>query len=177
MTDRWEAEIRYEALRDVAREVSRAQLSQLGLDLTPKDWDEIRFSAIDGDALEIWEATWPVKEFDWSEVDGHFKRDTDRFELAIWRGEELCGLSSGRVSNGPDNVTIHFLERMRPDNRLRGKIALIATDVAERYGKILEKQRVKIKDPFVDAIVVYEGLGFVLAQPLGMTTYYARPIG
>jgi hypothetical protein len=74
-------------------------------------------------------------------------------------------------------VTIHFLERRRPDNPLRGRIALLATEAADRYAKVQQKQRVKIKDPLDDAIVVYRALRFVLAEPLGQITYYERPVG
>lgn len=174
---RWEAEIRYEEFREVAREVA------LRFVLSMPTWESeeekllVRLTAIDEPCLDIWESTWGNKMFDWREIDTHFKRDTDRFEVAVWSGEELCGLASGRSSNGPDNVTIHFLERMRPDNPLKGRIALLVTETADRYAKIQQKQRVKIKDPLADAIVVYETLRFVLAEPLGQTTYYARLVG
>jgi hypothetical protein len=137
----------------------------------------VRLTAIDGLCLDTWDATWSGQMFDWRAIDAHFKRDTDRFEVAVWSGQTLCGLAAGRSSNGPDNVTIHFLERMRAHNPLKGRIALLATEAADRYAKLQGKQRVKIKDPLADAIIVYEALRFVLAEPLGRITYYARPVG
>lgn len=174
---RWEAEIRYEEYRDVARWAAQSFVTSIPLWRSDEERDLVRLTAIDEAALNSWEATWPDKMFDWREIASHFKKDVDRFETAIWFGEELCGLTAGRCSNGPDNVTIHFLERMRPDNPLKGLIALLATETADRYAKILQKQRVKLKDPLPDAIVVYETLGFVVAEPIGRTTYYVRQVG
>jgi uncharacterized protein YdcH (DUF465 family) len=174
---RWEAEVRYEEFREVAREVALRYVRSMPIWASEEERLLVRLTEIDEPCLDIWEATWKTKMFNWREVDAHFKRDTDRFEVAIWSGEELCGLCAGRSSNGPDNVTIHFLERMRPDNPLRGRIALLATETADRYAKTMQKQRVKLKDPLADAIVVYEALRFVLAEPLGQTTYYARQVG
>jgi hypothetical protein len=106
----------------------------------------------------------------------HFKRDTHRFEIAIWSGGELAGLSVGGVSDGPDNVTVHFLERCKNHTVLKGWIAQIVTDVAEAYGKVLGKQRVKLKDPTEGAIPIYKELSFSLAESIKKTTYYARRI-
>jgi hypothetical protein len=175
---RWEAEVKYEEFREVARERALWFVHTMPVWNSDEEKSLVRLTAIDDDCLDILESTWPDPEFNWRVIDTHFKRnDTDRFEVAIWSGEQLCGVASGRASNGPDNVTIHFVERLMQDNPLRGRIALLATETADRYAKILQKQRVKLKDPFPDAIVVYQRLRFVLAEPIGQTTYYAREVG
>lgn len=174
---RWEAEIRYEEYRQVAREAAHRYVGTTPVWNSEEEKRSVRLTAITGPCLDAWDASWGDKMFNWREIDAHFKRDTDRFEVAIWSGGILCGLAAGRSSNGPDNVTIHFLERRRPDNPLRGRIALLATEAADRYAKVQQKQRVKIKDPLDDAIVVYRALRFVLAEPLGQITYYERPVG
>lgn len=167
----------YEEFRRVAREATLRFVTSMPVWNSEEEKLSVRLTGIDAACLDACDATWGDTMFDWQVIDAHFKRDTDRFEVAIWSGETLCGLAMGRSSNGPDNVTIYFLERMRPDNPLRGRVALLATEAADRFAKIQEKQRVKIKDPLPDAIVVYETLRFVLAEPLGRITYYARPVG
>lgn len=174
---RWEAEIKYEEYRAVAREVALRFVQSMPVWTSADECAAVRLADIDAPCLDVWRRSWRHKEFDWDENAAHFKREVDRFELAIWSGEQLCGLAIGRVSRGPDNVTIHFLERRSGDTPLKGRIALLATETADRYAKILNKQRVKLKDPLPDAIVTYQRLNFVLVETIGKTTYYARQVG
>ena len=174
---RWEAEIRYEEFRRVAREVALHFVASMPAWHSDHEKQSVRLTGIDPTCLDAWDASCGDKMFDWRENDAHYKRHTDRFEVAIWSGPMLCGLCAGLSSRGPDNVTIHFLESMRPHNPLKGRVALLATEAADRFAKAQGKQRVKIKNPLPGAIVVYERLRFVLAEPLGRVTYYARPVG
>jgi hypothetical protein len=174
----WEANERYEGLRDAAREfvfeiftseILIGELASLAVDL--------RFTDINDKAIGAWLRTRQAWEFDWFKVAHHFwTNDPDRFEIAIWKGEELCGMAIGRPSNGPDNVTLHFIERRGDHAALKGWIAQMVTDGAEAYAKLLGKQRVKLKDPSAGAIPLYVRLGFSLAEPIGQTTYYARSV-
>jgi hypothetical protein len=172
-----ESETRHEEFREVARDTALHYVQSMPIWEPLESRLAVKLTAINRGYLETWKATWPEKAFDWQGIDAHFGKDASRFEACIWYDSELCGLVVGRVSNGPDNVTIHFLEKKRPANPLSRKIALIATEAATRYAKILGKQRVKIMDPVPDAIVVYERLLFVLAKPIGKTTYYERQVG
>src|SRR5262249_53996395 len=104
---RWEAEARYEAFRQVARERTLFELSEV---LSPGLFYGLTLQPVDHTALPVWKATWNGGNFQWPEIVRHFRKDTDRFEVAIWSGGDLCGLAAGRASNGPDNVTVHFLE-------------------------------------------------------------------
>jgi hypothetical protein len=138
----------------------------------------LRFTGIDAAVLQDLDISRSSWQFDWNSIAIHFWRnDPDRFELAIWKEGRLCGLGIGRPSAGPDNVTIHFVERRSDHTVLKGWIAQMVTDTAEAYGKILGKQRLKIKDPLPGAIPHYEDLRFSLAESIGRTTYYAREIG
>src|SRR3954447_8218456 len=67
-------------------------------------------------------------------------------------------------STGPDNVTVHFVERYLGQNPLAGHMAAIVTDAAINYAAILEKVRVKLKDSTPEAIPSYRRLGFELAE-------------
>lgn len=173
----WEANERYEGIREVARDFA---LQHYIWDVFVDDFTELaaglRLSAIDNICLSRWHANPAHWNYAWDEWVTHFRRQPSRFEVAIWRQDELAGLAIGRVSDGPDNVTIHCLERCRNHTVLKGWIASIITDVAESYGKALGKQRVKLKDPVKEAIPHYEALGFSLAENVKTTTYYARRI-
>jgi hypothetical protein len=177
MNEREKSEMRWEEFRTVAREVALKYVLSMPVWHSDHEKQSVRLTRIDDACLAEWEARWTEKMFDWREIDAHFKREKDRFEVAIWYGAALCGLCAGRSSNGPDNVTLHFLESWRPHNPLRGRIALLATEAADRFAKMQGKQRVKLKDPLPQAIVVYERLRFVLVEPLGRVRYYARPVG
>jgi hypothetical protein len=174
---RWEAEIKYQEYRGVARAAALRFVQSMPVWNSAEESASVRLSEIDAPCLEIWRRSWRHKEFDWEENAAHFQREVDRFEVAIWSGQELCGLAIGRVSRGPDNVTIHFLERRSGDTPLTGRIALLATETADHYAKILNKQRVKLKDPLPGAVVTYQRLNFVLVETIGKTTYYARQVG
>lgn len=173
----WEANQRYEGYREAAREYALEMISG-SLAALRSPMLAVAATAIDDDALRSWYASKDRWEFPWDEIAEHFRRnDPDRFEIAIWTADELCGLAIGRPSKGDDNVTLHFLERRSDHAALKGWIAQIATDAAESYGKLLGKQWVKLKDPRPGAIPHYRALRFALAETSGKTTYYARKIG
>jgi hypothetical protein len=82
----------------------------------------------------------------------------------------------GRASRGPDNVTIHFLERAPGTNPFQGWVGQMAADTAEIYAKLIVRQRVKIKNPVPGALAAYQKLGFVLEKTYRGSTYYARVV-
>lgn len=169
----WKAAARYEGYRTAAREATVDAIVTLGLgDLVGR-----RFSLTGIGAYELtdWQ-TWPVKHFEWQEVVDDFRPYLKRFEIAIWQNAKLLGMAIGRPSDGPDNVTLHFLERRWGENPLKGWIAEIATDATDNYARILGKQWVRLKNPIKEAIPKYESLGFQLAKPIGGNTYYRRQV-
>jgi hypothetical protein len=133
------------------------------------------FTAIGEEELAAWQA-WPSPVFDWREVVADFRPYLDRFELAIWSGDMLAALIIGRPSKGNDNLTLHFLERSWANNPLAGWVALIATDAADNYARVLEKQHLVLKNPIPEAIPKYESLGFVVANSINRNTYYRREV-
>src|SRR4051812_18595939 len=96
---RWEAEIKYEEYRDVARWAALRFVRTMPVWNSEAERMSVRLSAIDPIVLINWEQTWPAdtRMFPWREIDTHFKRDVDRFEVAIWSDWILCGLASGRA--------------------------------------------------------------------------------
>jgi hypothetical protein len=115
--------------------------------------------------------------FPWRKILGQTRPYLRRFEIAIWSDGRLLALAVGRASRGPDNVTIHFIERAPRDNPLAGFTLPIVVDAADNYAKILERQRVKVKDPKPWTIVRYENLGFSLAETYRKATYWDRRVG
>ena len=139
---------------------------------------------IDSAALDFWEQEW-VREpppldfgggFNWRGIAETEKTLPDRFEIAIWFQGILCGMAAGKPSKGNDNLTIRFIERYWGENPLTGSIAPIVVDAADKYARLLQKKRLKLKDPYPGAIPIYERLGFRVAEPIGQAIYYAREV-
>jgi hypothetical protein len=173
----WEANEKYEGFREEARAFTLDEYcSTVFVTGYQALQNRLRFGAIDDEVLREWHAMRAHWNFPWDEIVTHFRKDTHRFEIAVWKDAQVAGLGIGGVSDGPDNVTIHFLERCQNHTPLKGWIAQIVTDAATVYGKILGKQRVKLKDPLPGARPTYEKLGFSLAENIGKTTYYERRI-
>lgn len=112
--------------------------------------------------------------FPWRRIVGQTRPYFRRFELALWHNGNLYGLAIGRASKGPDNVTVHFLERAPGDNPFAGYFIRIAMDAADNYAKLLGRQRVKLKNPVPGAIPAYERVGFLVAEIYKGNTYWAR---
>jgi hypothetical protein len=162
--------LRYEAFRDEARERVQASLN-VGV--------RFQLTGVDELALEVWRRDWRVKgpkSFDWDDVKTVLGNQNDCFEVAIWCGDKLCGLAMGRCSGGPDNVTIHFIERLWEGNPLARKVAEIVLNVAYEYARIMQKRWVKLKDPIPEAIALYASLGFRLVEPKGRTIFCVRQV-
>lgn len=170
--DRWEAEIKYAAYRQVARE---ATYNAARGTLPENMISGLSLSEIDDPALDIFIATWDG-EYDWQYLANRFRSDSHRLELAIWHDENLCGLTFGGISDGPENVTIRFLERRFWDCPLAGHVAEIATDFADNYAKVLGKQWVKLKEPTVQAVPIYTRLGFTNGKTLKSVRYMERAV-
>lgn len=166
------AEARYSGYRDAVYhhvyENWTPVVKSLGVDL--------RLFPIDENALQHAEETWAAikvpgrpEPFRWRDILKSERRTPRRFEMAVWNGSLLCGLTIGKASrsmNGSDsNVTITFLQGApAPINKLRGYIAPIAIDAAEAYARILGRPMVFIKDPLPEVRSYYEKFDFTVAK-------------
>lgn len=164
---------RYEINREAARHHTELLIRFLsGKQLMPAVAATSVLAGITDDAISMADG-WT---FPWRRIMGQNRPYFRRFELALWEGGTLWGLAVGRSSRGPDNVTIHFLERAPGDNPFTGYFAQIALDAADRYAKLIMRQRVKLKNPALGILPKYEALGFSLAEPIKNNTYYARKV-
>lgn len=134
-----------------------------------------RLSPITGGALERWEATWvPLHtgraqygEWDWAALRQQF-RDPDRFEVAIWSGQELCGLAIGKASNGRTLVSVRFLEGSpRRNHPFEGRVIRICAAAADGYGLEIGAQKVHFVDPYPAVIPNYLEIGCHYVPPSG----------
>ena len=105
----------------------------------------------------------------WQKKAGSYLRHPRRFELSIWYGDKLQGVSFGRASKGNQRVRIDMVERT--DSALRGFIYPITLECALAYAINIDRRTVVIKDP-VPALVSYymdEYAGYVTHHPRGKT--------
>ncbi|MBO4227569.1 hypothetical protein [Bradyrhizobium neotropicale] len=135
---------RYEFHRRVARGVTGSIIAEIARQgLMPQQARTCQLLGIEDQAI-LAAGNWI---FPWRRIMGQTRPYYRRFELALWHGGNLYGLAVGRASRGPDNVTIHFLERAGGNNPFAGYFAQIALDAADRYAKLIGRQRVKLKNP------------------------------
>jgi hypothetical protein len=167
-----ETEIKYESLRTAARDATRFRLTLGRIKLPGVNFERMDFIHISDVALNE-AAGW---NFPWRRIVGQTRPYLRRFEVAIWQNGTLLALAVGRCSRGPDNLTIHYLERLKDNNPLASYVSLIVADMAENYAKLLRKQRVKLKNPSDGLIIKYESLGFSLAEFYRGATYYDRRV-
>lgn len=152
------------------------------------DAPRLRLTEIDARALSAWQRQWRQPHpsgsggWDWAANAGSFRRDPADFTLAIWSGSILCGLASGRASGrgasgGRSAISIYNVES-NPDrlHPLKGKIALIATTVAEAYGFVIDARAVRLVDPLPGALHIYVKLGFTVAWKNGRAVYCEREV-
>jgi hypothetical protein len=93
----WEANERYEGIREAAREFALEQYrSTIFTGEHASLAVGLHFLAITEAALAAWDQGREHWNFPWDEIVAHFRKDTDRFEIAIWKGGELAGLGIGR---------------------------------------------------------------------------------
>lgn len=170
-----------------------ARLRRLAYDLaerlaTPGD-GSIRLTDIDPHALDVWRATWNRAHplgyggWDWPGLVERISRRPSAFQVAIWSGEQLCGLAVGRVSKRRPSgrrhtLSLHFLEgnphRAHP---LSGRVAEIAIAAAEAYAQGLGAWRVRlIDDPLPGVFRTYQRLGFTIARESTTRLYFEKRI-
>ena len=136
---------------------------------TPNDrerWKGITLASLDSDAYEYARIEWPKYygdkthhglPYSWERLHYRFAAKAANFNVAVWqtlKDDEkiLQGLAVGAPSKGKTHLTINWVERSYAPNYFKGGILLPILACAEEYAKLLECERVLIKDP-VDADV------------------------
>lgn len=169
------AEARYRAIRlaalRTAAEIASTQLAPLAVCL-----DVIGFIAIAAFVAQ-WDGH-PRRRYPWPWeriVDDARKNEPDRFEVAVWSGETLCGLAIGWSRN--EFCRVDYLEGApTPSHPLKGHVAMIVIGAAVAYATALGRGEVRLVDPIPAVVPCYEALGFALARPKRMAPYCWRKV-
>lgn len=148
----------------------------------------LRLTDIDHGVLDTWKVTWRTRNrsgdggWNWERIFHPLRRRPAAFHVAIWSGDQLCGLAAGRVSakragGVRHTVSIHFIESSPDrDQPLRGRVALLAITAAEVYGRALGASRIWLIDPLPGALPLYGKLGFKVALARGCPVYCEKEI-
>lgn len=138
----------------------------------------VRLTGLDLPAIAAWETMWRDRPhwtgaggWAWDRLARRFGRRPQCFHLAVWSGDQLCGLAAGRVSRrtrvGARNlVSVHFMESA-PDREhpLRGWIVPLVLQCAAAYGAMLGASRLVLREPLPGVLPLYRKLGFTVAHP------------
>lgn len=130
---------------------------------------DVRLTDINAEALiqvSIWKAqyvgllTSRMPGWVWTKELEKIRRRPRRVELAIWVGNQLCGLVIGRVSERRVVASIHLLESNPSHNPLQGNIAIIAVRWLTAFAFIISCKEIAIERPIPELIQFYKDLGF-----------------
>ncbi len=168
---------RYRQVRSLAYQATARVLRQ---GLAP----QARLTEIGLSALQIYRETWPDAyglrghevQFDWDSLFRHYRRKYSRFEAALWDDDALCGLCYGMPSQGPQHLTLQFMEAYEGEHSLKGLVIDIMHEAANAYAFALGKQELRIEDPVEAAIPLCLRRGFELASETRGRTYYSRKV-
>ena len=165
------AERRYGELRRLTYRKAEHALAAAGITAELRGIDN---SALDASAL--WDdrrVAWP-----WPSMADSFRRGhPDRFELAIWCQNALCGLALGRPSPSTSHLSLYYMEG-NPDlaHPLCKKVTAVTLTALNAYAVALRKQELRLVEPLPQLIPFYcsPDFGFSLVQPKRGAPYCRR---
>jgi hypothetical protein len=148
----------------------------------------LRLADTDDETLTAWRATWRgghpsgYGNWNWDRILHRAWRRPSAFHVAIWSGEQLCGMGVGRLSKRRHagirhTISMHFIESAH-DNRhpLRGTIAPLVISASEAYGELAGASRIRLIEPLPGVVPMYESFGFTVAWKAGQPVYCERRI-
>jgi len=148
---------------------------------------DLWFGDIDAHALAVWKDSWRgahpsgAGSWNWPALVESLPRRAAVLPIAIWYGDDLCGMALGHASRPRFNrsrhtVTLTHLER-RPEPpavALRGHIADLAFGAAQRYGEGIGARRLRLLNPDRNLLSYYQGLGFEVVWKGGVPAFCDR---
>jgi hypothetical protein len=166
------AENRYRALRHLAFQKAEATLGSAGI--------KADLSAVDATALDAF-AEWRNRRvgWPWADMVPDWRRGyPERFEMAVWSDDTLCGLALGRPSPGPSHLALYYMEGAPPRHRLKGRVMTVVLTALRAYAITLGKKELRLVEPFPELIPTYcsPAVGFQLVTPLREAPYCRRSI-
>jgi hypothetical protein len=133
----------------------------------------LRLADIDENALTTWRTSWRghhpsgAGRWDWARLVDQLPHRAAVMPLAMWHGDDLCGLALGHLSRSRlprrrHTMTLTRIER-RPEPpavALRGRIAVLAISAAVHYGNDFGASRLRLANPDPRLLKFYRSLGF-----------------
>jgi hypothetical protein len=171
--ERSAAENRYRALRRLAFQEAEATLGSAGI--------KADLRTIDATALEAF-AEWRNRlvGWPWADMVPDWRRGyPDRFDLAVWSDDTLCGLALGRPSPGPSHLALYYMEGAPPRHHpLKGRVMTVVLTALRAYAIVLSKKELRLVEPFPELIPTYcsPDVGFQLVTPRREAPYCRRSI-
>jgi len=175
-------EQKYTAIRISAFRAVISQILHQPL-ISPEIKDGLKFSLIQQDELLYYDRHWkdcPSRKanWDWRSLSEKNKKHPDRFEIAVWFGNTLCGLAIGTPSKSRSHLSLHYIEAYPvPQHPLRGWILPLVYDTATAYGLALGCQQLHLIEPLPAMIPRYVALGFRLETPKKGAHYCWKELG
>ena len=156
------AEQKYQNIRSIAYEITMDELPY-------QDKKSILLSEITGPAISSFNniSNQHNRKVDWDWKFGvrmYRNRYPNRFELAIWHNNSICGLSLGRPSYHGTRVRLDFIERVPGSNPLKGRVTPIAVTAYEVYARLIEASQVRIMSPAQELVSYYSSLNYVYVK-------------
>jgi hypothetical protein len=150
---------RYDAMRAAA-------LADAQERLTARLLVPLRLSVIDQTALAAWQDQWRPNSswpggWNWREQRLRIRSTLNRFEVALWSEQTLCGLAIGKPSKGPSHLAVRLLEgNPAAQHPLKGAVAECVTEAGISYGRLLGKAQLRLLQPLPGALPTYRRLNF-----------------
>jgi hypothetical protein len=149
----------------------------------------LRLADIDDWALLAWRETWTGRHpsgaggWNWPRLVERLPHRPAIMPLAIWHGDDLCGLALGHLSRRRTGgrrltVTVSRIER-RPEPPLvplRGQVAVLAIVAARSYGSGLGARQIRLTYPDSALLGMYQRLGFRVVWKAGLPLHCEQEI-
>jgi hypothetical protein len=149
----------------------------------------LRLADIDHRALQAWRETWTSPHpsgaggWDWPRLVERLPHRPAIMPLAIWYGDDLCGLALGHLSPRRTGgrrltVTVSRMERRPepPPVPLRGQVAMLAIVAARNYGSGFGARQIRLTRPDPALVGMYERLGFRVVWKAGLPLHCEQEI-
>jgi hypothetical protein len=150
---------------------------------------ELRITDIDAHALATRERTWSgvhpsgAGGWNWPGLVERLPSRAAVLPIAIWYGNDLCGLALGQASRHRADgcrhtVTLTYVERRPepPPVQLRGAVLYLAISAARFYGAAVGARRLRLRNPDRNLLWYYETLGFKTVWKSGYPVYSEQEI-
>jgi hypothetical protein len=149
----------------------------------------LHFADIETSTLEVWHRTWSgvhpsgAGKWNWPGLVEQLPHRAAVLPIAIWYGDDLCGMALGQASRRRTNgsrhtVTLTHIERRPepPGVPLRGEVVSLAVEVALRYALAIGARRLRLRNPDVNLLKHYEVIGFKAVWRNGIPVYCEREV-